>query len=281
MEMRQGMQNEMNQKFEGGKEMKTSIDELIRGIVRDEMVNVLSRGIAAQELIAIQGEDGINIPEFENQPGTYKVEEGNIPLENSPKEIVSNDSEKVEADSDNQDNVAVNNEIFTGDLSQQTSNEEKQPDENVGAPQDQNVNPPVEETPKEIVLEDNSGSQEIVNDVNAAVQQPVDNNQATQEEIKVDETVVNNEATTVTASVIAVNALNDINVANGVAKEDIAFPTTVGVTLSDGTTSTKAVSNFVNDGYNGTVAGTYVFTGVVADTDLIATVNVIVAPVSQ
>ena len=86
-------------------------------------------------------------------------------------------------------------------------------------------------------------------------------------------------------TVTIVSAILDINVANGTALGALVLPATVGVTLSDGTTTDLAVT--WDDGtpdYNGSTAGTYAFSGtltlpsgVTNPDNLTALVNVIVA----
>jgi hypothetical protein len=86
-------------------------------------------------------------------------------------------------------------------------------------------------------------------------------------------------------NIVSVASTTDINVANGTASSSIGLPTTVTVTLSDGSTSTVAVTwNNGTPAYNGNITDTYTFTGTLSTSNgitnpshLTASVNVNVA----
>lgn len=86
-------------------------------------------------------------------------------------------------------------------------------------------------------------------------------------------------------TVVSVNALADIDVANGTALDAAGLPATVGVALSDGTHPSYAVTwNGGSPSYDGATAGTYAFAGVLTlpvnvsnPNNLKASVNVVVA----
>jgi len=83
-------------------------------------------------------------------------------------------------------------------------------------------------------------------------------------------------------TVESVSAITDINVVHGTILEEIGLPSTVEVKLSNNTTTQKAVAwDEGSPAYSVNVAGEYVFTGDVADTDLTATVKVTVASLGQ
>jgi hypothetical protein len=75
------------------------------------------------------------------------------------------------------------------------------------------------------------------------------------------------------ATVSSIDPIADITIANGGTPN---LPSKVTCTMSDSSTQDKAVTWTQPTGYSNTTAGTYAFTGDVADTDLTATVNVIV-----
>jgi hypothetical protein len=86
-------------------------------------------------------------------------------------------------------------------------------------------------------------------------------------------------------TVTAVSPIAAINVGNGTALAAVGLPTSVGVTFSDGTTPTYPVTwDGGTPSYNGSIAGTYTFvgvltlpTGVTNPNNLTASVQVIVA----
>jgi hypothetical protein len=88
-------------------------------------------------------------------------------------------------------------------------------------------------------------------------------------------TIVVTSATPATPSIVSIATPADVTVANGATP---SFVPTVGVTYSDNTTGNVAVTYTAPSDYSSTTAGTYKFTGTIADSTLTTTVNVIVKP---
>ncbi len=92
-------------------------------------------------------------------------------------------------------------------------------------------------------------------------------------------------STSQTLNIASVAPISDIDIATGTASSAIGLPTTVGVTLSDSSTSTlPVVWDGGNPAYDGNTVGTYVFTGTLTlpdgitnSSNLTASVNVVEA----
>jgi hypothetical protein len=81
-----------------------------------------------------------------------------------------------------------------------------------------------------------------------------------------------------TLTVISVNPIADITLNNGTPLANIGLPATVACTMSNWTTGYKSVTwDTGSPTYSPTTAGSYMFTGDVADTDETAYVTVIVS----